>query len=207
MGAGILGAFEYLRARAKAEPGRRAALVLFSDGVPSQCSPNTIATIAPLLQAASAGSPPVPTFVVGAVSASERPRLEPALNQLAVAGGSKAAILVETNQDTTQRLTDALTRIRGEALSCEFPLPPGAMLDYANVNVSVVRGQGAPMVLPNVAGAPRCMAPTGGWYFDVDPKAGTPTSIVVCPATCAVLKAAPDAQVNVLVGCRTVVIP
>ena len=54
--------------------------------------------------------------------------------------------------------------------------------------------------------ADRCDPARGGWYYDVDPAAGTPTRVIACQATCQRFKADPNATVDIRYGCRTRVI-
>jgi hypothetical protein len=51
-----------------------------------------------------------------------------------------------------------------------------------------------------VAAASSC-GESGGWYYD-DPSA--PAHILACPASCDALQAAPEASVELLLGCKTV---
>ena len=50
----------------------------------------------------------------------------------------------------------------------------------------------------------QCTKADFGWYYDVDPKAGTPTKIVVCPRTCDTLQASRGASIEIKLGCATV---
>ena len=60
--------------------------------------------------------------------------------------------------------------------------------------------------IPYVSTAARCDPMRGGWYYDVDPAMAAPTRVVTCPATCDRLKAEPNANVNLVFGCKTIVI-
>ena len=55
-GPGRPGSAHHLRAHLAAHPGRRAALVLVSDGLPQGCADNTVEAVAALLEAARTGS-------------------------------------------------------------------------------------------------------------------------------------------------------
>jgi hypothetical protein len=43
----------------------------------------------------------------------------------------------------------------------------------------------------------------GGWYYDTDPAQGMPTTVHVCPATCARFKAEMGGAVELRFGCKT----
>jgi hypothetical protein len=70
-----------------------------------------------------------------------------------------------------QQLGDALAKIRGGSLDCEFQLPKapaGEALDYQLINVEVT-SEGAPRDLFYVGSAAGCDEVELGWYYDVDP--------------------------------------
>ena len=47
----------------------------------------------------------------------------------------------------------------------------------------------------------------GGWYYDVDPASGgNPTRVVVCDNTCKAFTADANTKVDLVFGCKTVVI-
>jgi hypothetical protein len=56
-----------------------------------------------------------------------------------------------------------------------------------------------------ITGVPKT-APPGGWYYNVDPKAGTATQVVLCPAACAKVKSGGHVKVSLTFGCQTKVI-
>ncbi len=159
------------------------------------------------------------TFVIGAPG-SEDARL--LLSQLAHAGGTDAYTdCNHTNEgeagdchfDMTQSLdfqgdlAHALEEItRTKALSCEFDVPrnpDGQGVDLGKVNVTFVE--------PSDAGATRKPigrheGPTGncddkedGWTYSSDRK-----HILLCGEDCKTVKAATDAQVQIVLGCPTV---
>jgi hypothetical protein len=86
---------------------------------------------------------------------------------------------------------------------CEFPLPPppdGVILDVATVNVRYATPSGFGVVLGVVASADECAVVEGGWYFD-DPEA--PTTITLCPDTCAAYETGTVTNVQALFGCAS----
>ena len=53
---------------------------------------------------------------------------------------------------------------------------------------------------PDAAGC----ADKEGWYYDDE---NAPDKVVACPATCTRIQAAQNAQVDLLFGCETIIIP
>ena len=68
--------------------------------------------------------PKILTFVIGVGSSLG------ALNGIAMAGGTNQAFIVDTNANVNQQFLDAMNKIRGAALSCEYiiPTPDAGML-------------------------------------------------------------------------------
>ena len=206
MAEAVVGTLMHLRARASAMPGRRAALVLATDGLPSGCSERDIALVGDAIWTARNTAPIVSTHVIGVLDAADLADGQVALTELARAGGSGEPLILSPAGDLTLRLQAALARIRGEALPCAYAIPKerAGALDFGKVNVAWKLG-GAFENLPYVARADRCDA-RGGWYYDADPATGTPTQVLLCPSSCARLKADLTAQVELRFGCKTVVI-
>ena len=128
--------------------------------------------------------------------------------EIADSGGTSKAFIVDTTQDVTMQFLTALDTIRGAHLACEFQIPQpkaGQTLDYSQVNVQLTSA-GKTDVVYYVANVGACDATNGGWYYDVDPKAGTPTKIIACPTSCTAFQAAMGtSSVGIALGCTTVV--
>jgi hypothetical protein len=203
----LRGAFDHLRAHLQANPGRRGAVVLTTDGLPSGCMPSDPAGIAADIRMAQMGTPAIDTYVIGVFASTEAMRARPALEMWATAGGTGMPFLLDTTADLGQRLNEALAKIRGEALPCEFTIPAGSgAIDYGKVNVTL-QSNGQEQTVPYVEGKDRCDPTRGGWYYDVAPGgASMPTRILACPATCEKFKAEREPKVNLVFGCETVVI-
>jgi hypothetical protein len=205
MGPAAQGAIDHLRAHLAARPGRRAVLVLVSDGLPASCDlDNSIDAVAATLQAARSGSPSISSYIIGVIDETALGGSRASLERLAVAGGSGMPFILSTRPDLTQRFLEALSQIRGSALACEFNIPPPTrgQLDYTRVNVRV-NGPAGPDPLLYVAGADRCDPARGGWHYDVDPASGTPTRILMCQASCNRLREGRDLSVELRFGCRS----
>ncbi|HVR60454.1 MAG TPA: hypothetical protein VMU50_01070 [Polyangia bacterium] len=208
MAEAAIGTLTALRDRLTAMPARRAAMVIATDGLPVGCSNQDIPTIADTLYTAAQGTPRVPTYVIGVLDAADRQLGASALGQLATAGNTRAPFILDPAQDLTQKLLDALDRIRTDALPCEYEIPADSAgaVDYGRVNVHFTGSAGA-QDIPYSGGAARCDPARGGWYYDVDPAASTPHHIVACDATCNAFKNDPGGKVELRFGCKTVVIP
>jgi hypothetical protein len=206
-GVALRGAFEHLRTHLQANPGRRGAVILTTDGLPSgTCMPTDPPSIAGDIRLAQMGTPPIDTYVIGVFTRTEAMQARPALEMFAAAGGTGMPFLLDSTADLGQRLNEALARIRGQALPCEFVIPPGnGAIDFGKVNVTL-QSNGQEQTVPYVEGMDRCDPARGGWYYDVVPAAGTPTRILACPATCQKFKAEREPKVSLVFGCETVVV-
>jgi hypothetical protein len=203
----VQGALMHLRTRAMADATRKPVLVLATDGLPQGCAPmNSITQAAGHLSTAfmSPGAASIPTYVIGVFAPEEIAEAEPALMQLAAAGGTGMPFVLTAGQDLGQRFIDALNAIRGRALGCEFmiPTPKTGAIDFKKVNVRWT-GAGGAQDLSYVGSADKCDPARGGWYYDVDPAAGTPTRVRLCESTCNQVKNGADARVELLFGCVT----
>ncbi len=202
----VEGTLNHLRQHLAANPGRRAALVLFTDGLPLGCSGGTVGMVSSVIAAAAAATPAISTHVI-AIFAPNQINGTDAVNRWAMAGGTGSAIVLTPTEDLTRRFLDTLNQIRGAALPCAFTIPPqtGAV-DFGKVNVRASGSAGAQDIL-YVERADRCDPVTGGWYYDVDPAGGAPSQVIICPASCTRFKADAATRLDLLFGCATRVIP
>lgn len=93
---------------------------------------------------------------------------------------------------------------RTSRIDCTIPIPEppsGMFFERDRINVFVDTGSG-PMRIGKVADAASCDA-RGGWHYDDE---GAPTAVVLCPATCDAVQAAPGASrsIDVQFGCQTI---
>jgi hypothetical protein len=199
--AALQGAVDHAHAWAAAHPGDIVAVLLATDGEPSECDV-FLADIEKIAAGGATASPSVKTFVIGVGDSLDA--LD-ALNAIAAAGGTEQAVLVDTAKDVSAQILAALAAIRS-VTSCTFALPPapsGSTLDYAAVNVAFApAGGGAVKVFPHVADPAHCPTNSPGWSYD---DAQHPQQIVLCPATCHHLGVYGAGQVEVVVGCQTIV--
>lgn len=102
---------------------------------------------------------------------------------------------------------DELARgiVQSSGLACQWAIPPapiGSPFEVGKVNVQyATAATGAAQTVLHIDSPGQCPA-EGGWYYDSNTN---PTQILVCPATCDVIKAEPSAKVDILFGCATLV--
>lgn len=208
----LSGAIQHAQALARANPTHKVVVLLATDGLPSECDPADIDGVAAIASAARMGSSPVATYVIGVFSQDEAADAQMNLNKLAVAGGTRQAFVVNTNAaDVTQSFVNALNSVRSSGLSCEYMVPvngaDGGELDYFSVNVQFTSGAGKTSLIGNVKDRASCSPTQGGWYYDVDPASGAiPKTISICENSCNQFKADTAGKVEVLLGCKTVLI-
>jgi hypothetical protein len=168
--------------------------VLVTDGYPTECQPVDVASIADLAQQAHESAPYVRTYVIGLGG-------DVNLDAIAQGGGTHQAFKVDEGTIGTSFET-ALQNVSNSTLACEYALPPAPngseKLDLTKVQVTYTPAGDAPTEeIPAVSSMDSCAdATNGGWYYD-NPDA--PTSIEVCPCTCARFDAG---RVDVRVGCK-----
>jgi EGF-like domain len=191
------GAVSYATTWAQANPEHLVYIVFATDGLPTGCVlANTIQGTSDLAQSAFAGAPPVPTFVIGVGTELT------SLDQIAAAGGTGQAYIVDTGGNVTQQFIDALNAVRasGDCLY-QIPEPENGTPNYGLINVSVTdpADPSSRYTVVNVLDEANCDPVDGGWYYD-DPT--SPAMILLCPATC---DAVGQMEVEILVGCETIV--
>jgi hypothetical protein len=205
--AAVQGALTHLRQHLGANPTHKAALVLFTDGLPLGCTNNSSFTIGQAIGAAFMGTPSISTYALGVFSGTQAVTAKSTLDGWARQGGTTESVVLSPTEMLTQRFLDTLNQIRGTALACDFsiPMPQMGSLDYSKVNVRAT-GAAGPRDLLYVGSAARCNPTTGGWYYDVDPAMGKPTRVLICPASCQALQMDSSLRVDLVFGCATQVI-
>jgi hypothetical protein len=197
LGGGILAGIEV----ASNNPGDSAAVLLVTDGKPlgpgtlcGGADPEDPAAIATLAASGFMFNPSVVTFVVGLPGVDQV-----FANQVAQAGGSGQAIVV-SNVNVAVEFQKALEKVLGQALPCEFTIPfevDSGEVEITQVNVEVTPGGGMPAIIPQNLD---CDGP--GWKYD---QIVDPTKIILCPETCADVKADYQAAIKILLGCQTII--
>jgi hypothetical protein len=201
--AALQGALQQARERATAEPTHRVIAVLATDGLPTDCAPTDVEGVADIARVAFAGDPKLATYVIGVFSPEETDA-RTNLDIWARAGGTPGAFILDPTQDVNAQFIDALEKIRGGTLACEYMLPPspeGNELDLGLVNVEVV-SDSMTRPLRYVGDAGSCGRAEFGWHYDADPATGKATKIVTCSTTCDLLKTT-SGKVEIKLGCKT----
>jgi hypothetical protein len=202
-GPALRGACAYARDYRATTPQHQVVLLLLTDGrpeAPSTCRGGAGACCPSLEDAVQAAEEcrngaGIRTFVLGV-----GPLLDN-LEQIAVAGGTDRAYLVQGGDVATEVLT-ALNRIRGDAaIPCELALPEPPLGDALAPDEVNLEYEGAQCVLTPfaaVASAADC-GDEDGWHYD-DPAA--PERILLCPRSCERVSG-PGGNLHYSVGCAT----
>jgi hypothetical protein len=207
-GPAVQGALDQLAAHLAASPGQRGALVVVTDGVPTECEPRAVDAITVPIASASQTHPSIPTFVVGVFTPADMGKgAVDTVTKMAGAGGT-TPFVITPGSDLTARLQETFNQIRTLTVGCDFviPQPRAGVLDYGKVNVHV-SGAGRDEDLPYVRNPAGCDPTRGGWYYDADPATGgTPSRVVVCDLSCKSLEGDPTLRVDLRFGCKTLVV-
>jgi hypothetical protein len=205
------GALAHAEDWAKAHPDHKVAVLLATDGLPSDCQVNAtnadqfgLVEVDNTAASALTGTPSIKTFVIGVFAPGDT--ASPGnLNGIAKAGGSGTAYVVNTGANVTSQFLSALDMIRGASLPCEFQIPTPSTGSFQSNLVNVVfTSGGQAQTLYYWPDAGSCDATDGGWYYD---NATMPTKIIACPASCNDFQSASDGHVAINLGCpnKTVV--
>jgi hypothetical protein len=193
----LQGAMQYATQWANMHTDRKTIVVLATDGEPQGCAdqgvPNDIGAASMVAAQGAAANPSINTYVVGIGNVQ-------GLNQIAQAGGSRMAYIVQGGNG--QAFLDAMKQIRGIALGCEYeiPRPDGKLPDFKKVNMYHTPTGGAEGVIYHVTGPNDCGK--GGWYYDLDAQ-GNPIGIKVCPDSCKQLIDG-GGRIDIQVGCSSI---
>jgi len=186
------GTTRYARSWATQHPERQVVIVLATDGVPDDsCAAtpdgglsNSLANVLTVARGAAMASPPIKTFVIGVGKDLV------ALNQIAAAGATSSALLVDTRFDADLAFLDALTTVRNSALGCSFAVPFVTGVDPRLGRVRFIADDPAKsFVVPkreNLLGCASGAGAAAGWYFD---GAAPDTKLVLCQPSCEALGA------------------
>jgi hypothetical protein len=196
--AALDGAIQYTQKWMAQNPNAVGVVIFATDGDPSDCNTD-LAAIDAIAKAGYDGTPSVRTYVIGVGD------LAAALDGIAAAGGTGQAYLVDANAGAQDQFLKAMNEIRGAALSCAYLIPPppaNEMIDYGAINVQYTPDGGKPELMPKVSSPAGCPADGLAWYYD---NKMPPQQILLCPSTCNTISADKKGQIDVLVGCATVI--
>ncbi len=200
------------------------------NGCPDWENPNNIMSL--VSQANSSSTTPIDTFIVGVPgSDSYDPtgvnyppyHMRAALSDIAYSGSPANAPagcthtqpFAQTDPDpttschfdmtqnnfTTQAVADAIAAARGKVLGCVFdlPIPESGVLDPNQVNVSYSVGGGAQNDLYKRASPSNTCTTDGCWDYTTDGK------VQLIGKACTDVQNSTDADVEITVGCQTIV--
>lgn len=204
-GPALQGGISYLEQWLSTHTNERGAVVLVTDGLPTDCSPVDIDEVASIAQAAA---PHVITYVIGVFEDEQAQVAQQNLDSIAAAGQTGDAFIVTTSQDVTAQFVAQLASIRAHSIACEYAIPEPTEGDFHPnlVNVEYAPGDGSSETISYVGSEDGCGADTGGWYYDVAPEdGGTPTQIRLCGMSCHAIQGNPDGAVSIRLGCPTIV--
>jgi hypothetical protein len=181
-------------------PDQQTVVVFVTDGQPNGCG-NDVQAISALASDALAASE-IRTYVVGL---TDDPQDLAFLEDLAVAGGTERAFIVQDGATAAMDLVTALKAIQGNALQCDFAYPmvtDGGMADPSRINVDYTPGAGgATIPFYRVDNEAACASSTEpSWYYD-DPT--MPTRIFLCPSACTTVTADTGAKLDIQIGCTS----
>jgi hypothetical protein len=213
VGATIL-AYAHLHQELEA-PGNR-YVVLLTDGSES-CAPESVKRLLDdEVQRARMAN--IRTFVIGAPGSEGARAL---LSELAYRGGTAASpgcahdidgpaeegdchLDMTESDDFAKALASALGTVSTAAQSCEFAVPESGRPD--DVNVQYTGPSGGPECFKKDDSRP-CADGADGWQFATG-VGGEPdrTKVVLCGGACDKIRKDPSARVDVLVGCKPIIV-
>lgn len=194
--AALDGALRWATSYAPMHTDESTVVVFVTDGEPNGCD-ESFTNISALASQALADSG-VTTYAIGLKGSNATQ-----MDQLAQAGGTTKGIYIDVGANAEQDLITALNAIRGQALSCDFPVPtpsdPTMTVDPAKINVTFTPGGGMPGTLAQVPDEGSC-GTNKAWFYDMPQM---PTRINLCPSACELVRNDPDAMLEILLGCAT----
>ena len=197
--AALHGAYSYATAWKQANISHEVAMLFITDGQPTNPADQncgaigcTSGDVLDFLVPTAGG--PVPIYFVGYPGATS-------LSDWASAAGTSPAFAISNT--APQELIDAIDQIRSASeLPCVYELPSPATgdVDPNKVNVQFSPDGEEAQIIPKVT----VCDGRGGWHYD-DEK--YPSRVELCPSTCdEVLAAGSDASLEIVTGCRSVIL-
>jgi hypothetical protein len=194
-----------LVAAQRAEQAGNYAIVLVTDGYPQGCDDEDDRVEAVVAEAEGAAREGVRSYVIGVANppVDGAPDTVSDLHEIASAGQTRRAYLVDTGSPsaTVSAFSAAVQAIREQSASCAIAIPDpanGEQFDRQKVAVSYQSG-GSKIELGYDAACSGARA----WRYD-DPAA--PTRIELCPNTCDEVKEDPQAALEILFACDTLIL-
>ncbi|HVU04814.1 MAG TPA: hypothetical protein VHE30_23850 [Polyangiaceae bacterium] len=190
----LAGAINHMKARANAHPDRAAVVSLVTNGAPTECDPEDLATLALTASAGFDTEPRVRTYVTALNLGSAAQDFA----KIASAGGG--TLVAVDGGNVAIGVREALLAplsMAAAGVSCAYAIPAGPQgtaLGAEQMNLELVDSStGKTTTLPYVDGAASCAG--DGWYAD-DPAA--PTKLRLCTDSCRKMA---TGSLRVVVGC------
>ncbi len=184
------------RALRFADASRDTVIAIVTDGAPEGCSesPNTMRGVVELAHEAATDEPRVRTYVIGLANG-----YIDEVDAIAAAGNTGHAIIINSDPTTAQKLVTTLKKLRDDERACTYAVPTleGVLVSPYDLTVSLETTAGATQTtLPLVGSLAQC----NGAGFAVDDFA-RPTSLTLCPTSCAIAHGSPSSLLHVSAGC------
>jgi hypothetical protein len=194
--AALTGAIAHMKSWASDHPNRYAAVVLVTDGFPTECDPKDIVDIAAIARNAFETEPKVHTFVVGLNFGPDGSNLHP----IAQAGGTYEAVLID-GDDVGSRFVSAMLDLSYTPMpGCRFALPSaptGQAIDLSTLSVTFTSFTTQVQTqLPRLGALADCDLNMNDGFF-LDPPMN-PEQIALCPGTCGKV---PMGSLETTIGC------
>jgi hypothetical protein len=197
------GILAYVQAQREVNPGRY-VIVMVTDGIPQGCASaeNNIPSVVSLVKSEFIPKD-LPVYVVGVKNPPSGPDSLKNLGDIAVAGGTQKAYIIDTGDPakTTADLKETIEKIRGYSISCDLKIPApqgGYVFDKQKVAVSYNR-KGTVTQLTYDA---TCQN-SNGWQYDnpADPK-----QIKLCTEVCKAIQDDSTTKINIEFTCDPVIV-
>lgn len=195
----VQGAIAHQKKRAMTHAGRKQVVAVITDGITSDlnltCPIYSADDVVAAAQAGFMNTPAIETYVLRLSTVADAVAVGQPLARVAAAGGTVSDIVIGPT-DVPANVNEALQTVRRRARPCDYTLPNGA--DTARVGMAIATvGSATGNEIARVEKAADCLA-QHGWHFD---DTAAPTRMVLCPATCNMLRTGDGLSILPLTGC------
>jgi hypothetical protein len=208
----LRGAVSYCESFQAAHPDEKCVAVLVTDGYPEILCSMDYGVIVDI--AANAHAKGITTFAVGLAGAdfvlldmiaqaggATDCSTDPSRFSCDVSGGASQLVdvlkKIRDSVTTSHTHTETMTMTERVPLPCEWALPVSNRRHYDKELVNVELSSPAGEVIFGRVEAPGKCAERG-WYYD---DFASPTRVISCPETCALIERTPEAQIDIVIGC------
>jgi hypothetical protein len=203
----LQGAVEHAREWARSHPDQTVAIVLATDGLPTECGvqqqtggTEVINQVLSIAREGASGDTPIRTFVIGVFQPGDRASINN-VDAIAEAGGTAKAVFIDASGSVESQFQDALRAIVGSAAACQLSIDSGSALDFSRARLSVDDGMLSGATIDYVQTPDGCTGSPYGWYYDISPDLGTPSAIGLCPGLCERVRPPSTTALYLQIGC------